>query len=163
MSGEQTEVNGADRRDGQNDVHGQREAGRDRRGDFGAGLAHVHHHNHANVVVRADDAVDGHDHSQPDQMRIDGGLENIELAEEAGGYGKAEERKQEEREYGSHPGLTFAEAGEVIELEVLFARTAELRNDGERADFHERIGQQIEKHRGVGGAGADFGVAWRAS
>ena len=62
---------------------------------FGARFAHVHHHDEAEVVVGADDAVDGHQHGEPDQVRIHGGLEDVELAEEAGGDRQAEQRKQE--------------------------------------------------------------------
>src|SRR6202050_1500620 len=42
---------------------------------------------------------------------------------------------------------------------MLFAGAAELRNDGERANFHERVGQQIKEYRGVSRACADFRVA----
>ena len=70
--------------------------------------------------------------------------------------GRPSKREQEEREDRSDHGLAFAEAREVVELEVLFAGAAELRNDRECADFYERIGQQIEKDSGVRRAGADL-------
>ncbi len=95
------------------------------------------------------------------RLRVDGGFEDVELAEEAGGDGQAEEREQEERENGGDDGLAFAEAGEVVELEVLFAGAAELGNDGEGADFYEGIAQQIKEDGGVGGAGADVIVFGR--
>jgi hypothetical protein len=31
-----------------------------------------------------------------------------------------------------------------------------LRNDGERADFHQRVAQKIEENRGVGGHTAEY-------
>ena len=89
-------------------------------------------------------------------MRVDSGLENVEFAEESGGDRKSEKREQEKRKNGGHPGLALGEAGKIIELKVLFARAAELRNDGERTDFHQRVGEQIEEHRGISGGRPRF-------
>src|SRR6185437_14406808 len=112
------------------------------------------HDNETDIVVGADDAVNGHQNSEPNQVGIHGDFEDVELAEEAGGDGKSEQREQKEREQGSHPGLALAETGEVVKLEVLLTRSAILRNDGERADLHERVRQQIEKNCRVGRARA---------
>ena len=78
-------------------------------------FAHVHDDDEAEVVVGADDAVDGHHHGEPDQVRVDGGLEDVKLAEEAGRDWQAEQRKQEEAQRSGDEGLAAAEAGVVFQ------------------------------------------------
>src|SRR5260370_41154891 len=147
--GEEAEVDGADGGDGQDEVDGEGEADYSG-GGLRAGLAHVHYDDETNVVVGADDAVDGHQDGQPDEVRADSGLEDVELAEEASGDGQAEQREQEEGENGGGDGLALAEAGVIIEAEVLFTGAAELGDDGEGAEFHEGVANQIEEHGRVG-------------
>ena len=72
-------------------------------------------------------------------MRVDGGPENVELAEESGGNVQAEEREQEEAQGCGDDRLTAAEAGLVIEREVLFASSAKLADDREGAEFNESV------------------------
>src|SRR5579859_2801594 len=50
--------------------------------------------------------------------------------------------------------MAFGEAGVVFEGDVLFVLAPELGNDGEGADFHQRIAQQIKEDGGIGGDGA---------
>ena len=128
-------------------------------GGFTRGIAHVHHDDEAEVVVGADDAVDGHQNREPDQVGVDGGLEDVELAEEACGDGQAEERKQEEAQGCGDDRLATAEAGVVIEREVLFAGTAELADDCEGAEFYEGVAEEIEEDCGVSGRSARVGIA----
>src|SRR5262245_27637211 len=46
--------------------------------------------------------------------------------------------------------MALREAGVVFEGDVLFVFAAELRNDGEGADFYQRVTQEIEKNSGIG-------------
>src|SRR5580704_19284398 len=95
FGGEDAEEDGAEGGDGQDDVDGEGEARGGGGGDFGAGFAHVHDDDEANVVVGANDAVDGHEDGEPDEVGVYGGFEDVELAEEACGDRQAEKRKQE--------------------------------------------------------------------
>src|SRR5271168_115175 len=148
--GEKAEEDGADASDGQDHVYRYGEAGGRFGGDFRAGFAHVHEHDDAQVVVGADDAVDGHEHGEPDEMRVDGGFEDIELAEEAGGDGQAEQREKIEAEGGGDEGLALRETGVVIDRKIFFAHAAELRHDREGANLHQRVAQQVKENRGIG-------------
>src|SRR5260370_31165304 len=132
--GEEAEVDGVDCCEGQEEVDGEAEADYSV-GGLRGGLAHVHYDDETNVVVGPDDAVDGHQDGQPDEVRAHSGLEDVELAEEACGDGQAEQREQEEGEDGGGDGLALAEAGVIIETEVLFAGSTELGDDGEGAEL----------------------------
>src|SRR5260221_14767397 len=69
---EEAEVDGANGGDGQNDVDGDRKRNGRGSGGLFAGVTHVHGNNYSEVVVGADDAVNGHQNRQPDQVGIDG-------------------------------------------------------------------------------------------
>src|SRR5262249_31910821 len=114
----------------------------------GAGLwlVHIHDDDEAEVVVNADGAVNGHEDGEPNQIRMDGRSEDIEFSEEARRDWKTEQRKQENAKSGGNPGLALAESGIIVNGKILFARAAELRNDGERSNLHERIAQKIKEN-----------------
>ena len=82
--GEEAEVDGAEGGDGQDEIDGEGEAD-DGGGGLRAGLAHVHYDDETNVVVGADNAVDGHEDGKPNEVRAHSGFEDVELAEEACG------------------------------------------------------------------------------
>src|SRR5579859_6332389 len=69
-------------------------------GGAGRGLAHVHVDDDAQVVVRAEHAVEEADHGEPVESAsaVDGRAEDVELAEESGRRRDASERQEEERE-----------------------------------------------------------------
>ena len=46
-------------------------------------LAHIHGDDYAQVVVGADDAVERSDDREPDEARIERGIEDVEFSEEA--------------------------------------------------------------------------------
>jgi len=75
-------------------------------GGFGglAGLVHVHDDQDVQVVIRRDGAVQQTEDGQPDQVAIQGGLEDVELAEEAAGERDADQREQEDGEQGGSEG-----------------------------------------------------------
>ena len=62
----------------------------------------------AQVVEAGDAGVQQADHRQPDVAAVDGGGEDVELAEEAAGEGNADQREQEE---GQQRGQARARAG----------------------------------------------------
>src|SRR5580704_16682263 len=83
------------------DADGERESQSEWNGagrDLVARLAHVHHHDDAQVVVGADRAVDLSDEGQPNQIRLYRGTEDIELGEKSAGHGDADQREQENGE-----------------------------------------------------------------
>src|ERR1700730_19296589 len=82
-------------------------------------------------------------------MGVYRGLEDVELAEDAGGDGQAEQREREKAQGGSHDGVAAAKACVVVEREMLLACTAELRNDGEGAELYQGVTEQVEKKRGI--------------
>src|SRR5215471_654386 len=80
---------------------------------------------------------------------MDGGGEDVKLPEETRRDGQAEKRKQKHGKGSGNPRLALAEAGVIVKRGVLFFRAAELRNDGEGADFHEGITQKVKENCGV--------------
>src|SRR5258708_37332949 len=108
-------------------------------GSSRARLGNIQDRDDAEVVIRADDAVDGHQDGEPDQVRIHGSFEDIELAEEPSRDGQAEEREQEESKGCRCHWLAMAEAGIVVERKVLFACAPELRKDRGGALFYSGI------------------------
>src|SRR5580692_1569414 len=111
-------------------------------------LPEIHGDDHAEVVVRADDAVEGGDYHQPDNAGIESCLEREEFSEEATGGGQSQQRKQEQSETGGEDGLFRAQAGVVGEFQALFVALAEVCDYEEGADFHQSVGREIEKDRG---------------
>src|ERR1700722_17940214 len=79
--------------EGRGDAHRERKTQSKRdptNRDRPAGLPHVHHHNDAQVVVRADCTIQHSDEREPDQIRFYSRAENIELGEESAGHGNAD-------------------------------------------------------------------------
>ncbi len=109
-------------------------------------FAHVHHHDHAEIVVRANRGVDRHQHRQPDQLRIDGRLEHVELAEESRRDRHSQQGKQEQSHCRGGKRLPCAQTREVVQRQVPLALSADLRNNRERADLHQRITQEVKQH-----------------
>ncbi len=115
-------------------------------------LPEIHGDDDAQIIVSADHAVDRRDDHQPDDgwaergVRIECGLKREEFAEETAGRGQAQQRKQEQRETNREHRLPRAEAGVVRDFEMSFILLAEVRDDQERPDFHERIRRQIEQY-----------------
>src|SRR2546429_2059358 len=89
--GKDAEINRGDHTDGECDPQSSRDA---RDGDFFARLAHVHHDDHSEVVVRAYGAVDDTDRSEPNQVRLQGGTEHVKLCEEAASYRNSDQGQQ---------------------------------------------------------------------
>ena len=113
---------------------------------------HVHHHQDAQVVAGCYRAVQQSQHGQPDQVRFQGGLEDIEFAEEPAGEGNADQREQEDREHCRGERLLAAQAGEVVDILIPFRLPGDVGHGGERPDVHQRVGGQVEH----GGGGARF-------
>src|SRR5712692_1766725 len=61
-------------------------------GSCGLALAHVHGDDRPQIVIDGDHAVEYGDDSKPDEVRVDGGAEEIELAQEAGRDWETSER-----------------------------------------------------------------------
>ncbi len=83
-------------------------------------------------------------------MRIHRRLKDVELPEEARCNRKPEKRKQVDAQRRRHPRLPLGESRVIIQREILFPRAAELRNDRERPQLHQRIADQIKEHRSIG-------------
>ena len=111
-------------------------------------LPEIHGDYHAEIIVSADDAVDRGDHYQPDDARIERGLKGEEFSEEAAGGGQSQQRKQEQGEARGEHGLLRAQARVIGNFQALFVTLAEMRDHQERADFHQRVGREVEKHGG---------------
>ena len=92
-----------------------------------------------------------------------GGFEDVELAEEAGGDGNAQEGEEEEAESGGGDGLALGQAGEIVEFDALFAGAAEMGDDGEGAKLGGGVGEEIEENGGdadfIGGGEGDQDIA----
>ena len=86
-----------------------------------AGLLHVHHHQDPQIVVSRDRAVQQAENRQPHQVRLQRRLEDIELAEEAGGQRNADQREQEHRQQRGGHRLAHGEAREVVDADMLLA------------------------------------------
>src|SRR5437660_10081116 len=104
----------------ENDAHAQRESHRPEGHGLRAGLVHVHHHDHAQIIISADHAVDGHQRREPQQVRIDGGFENIKLSEESGGNRQPEQRKKVDAQGRRYPRLPLRKPGVVVERKIFF-------------------------------------------
>jgi len=63
----------------------------------------------AQIVVGADDAVDGHEDGEPDEIGMNRHGEDVKLAEETSGDRQTEQREQKEAERSGDPGLALAE------------------------------------------------------
>ena len=74
-----------------------------RRSALGAGLG-VDGGEQAEVVEAGDAAVEQADDGEPDVAAVDGGGEDVELAEEAAGEGDSDQREQEEGEQRGEDG-----------------------------------------------------------
>ena len=84
-------------------------------------------------------------------MAIQGGLEDVELAEEAAGERDADQREQEDGEQGGGERLLAAQALEIVDALEALALAGEHGDGGEGAHIHEGVGRQVE--HGGGGAG----------
>ncbi len=71
---------------------------------------------------------------------MDGGGEDIELAEEAAGEGDSDEGEKEEGEQGGEVGALAGEAGVVVDGAGALVVAADLGEDGEGADVHGGVG-----------------------
>ena len=111
------------------------------------GLAHVHHHQHAQVVVRRDDAIQRQQDGQPHQLRCQRSVEDIEFAEESGRHRQAQQGKQEQRKTRGKKRLARPQPGQVVDLDVTLGNAAQLRDDDERAQLHQCVGEQVIHRR----------------
>jgi hypothetical protein len=95
---------------GEGEADGRRNADGTKLGEAGALRAGpgVDGGQQAQVVEAGDAAVEQADDSEPDVASVDGGGEDVELAEEAAGEGDSDERKQEEAEESGEPGALLA-------------------------------------------------------
>jgi hypothetical protein len=84
------------------------------------------------------------DDGEPDVAGLDGGGEDVELAEEAAGEGDADEREQEEGEQRGEDGAAQGEAGEVVDVCGGFVVAGDLGDDGEGSDVHGGVGGGVE-------------------
>src|ERR1019366_6503459 len=116
-----------------------------------ARFVHVHHYQDPQVVVGRHGAVQQAENGQPIQMAVKGGLEDVELAEEAAGKRDADQREQEDGEQGGGEGLFAAQALEIVDALVALALAGEHGDGGEGSHIHERVPSQVE--HGGGGAG----------
>ena len=102
----------------------------------------------AEVVEAGDAAVGESDDSDPDVAGVDGGGEDVELAEETAGEGDADEREQEEGKQCGEDRAAQGEAGKVPGGAGGLIVAGDLRNDSECADVHGGIGGGIEADGG---------------
>src|SRR5579862_269639 len=110
-------------------------------------LPEVHRHNHTQVIVGADHAVDRRNHHQPHHARIERGLKREEFSEETARRRQAQKRKQEKRKTRREHRLLRAEPRVVLNLEPLLALLAEMRQHEERANLHQRVRSEIKQNR----------------
>src|SRR5208337_4093179 len=129
--GREAQIKGGEHRDDDHHGGGGTKAGGRVGRDVAFVFAHVHHDDDTQVVVGADDAVDGHQNGQPNELGLDGRGEDVQLAEEARGDGQAEQGKQEHAQSSSNKGLARAEAREIIDVDVAFTLPAQIGNDRE--------------------------------
>ena len=73
--------------------------------------------------------------------------EDVELAKEAAGQRDADERQQKDGEHRGGDGLPFAQAREIVDVQVplVFARHVDHHREG--AEVHQSVGGQIEHGR----------------
>src|SRR6185437_6170747 len=81
---------------------------------------------------------------KPDEVRIESGAEDVELAEESGGQRHTDQRHQEDGEQPRRERLLPGESREVADVYIFLALPREMRDHGERADVHQRVGRKIE-------------------
>ena len=108
-----------------------------RRGDrrpvvLADGLAHVHRHHHPQVVVGGDHAHDHAHEGQHHPARGDRGVEQVELAHEAGGDRDAGERDEEHGERGGERRPPLGEARQVAAARAAPGRRARARRSRRR-------------------------------
>src|SRR5216683_2125030 len=146
--GENAEDQGRDRGEGQADAC--RDADGAALGDVGAvgGGAGVDGREQAEVVEAGYAAVEQADDREPDVAGVDGGGEDVELAEEASGEGDSDEREEEEGEERGEDGALEGEAGVVVGGAGGLVVAGDLGDDGEGSDVHGGVGGGVEAGRG---------------
>ena len=80
--------------------------------------------------------------------RVDGGLEDVELGDEAGGGRQAGEREHADRQRQAVERAAEAEAGDVVERLRIVLVLGQHRDHAERADVHQRVGDGVDRDRG---------------
>ena len=146
LAGEDAEDEGA---------RGRRRRGRGRRGCVkrrveragratSVGGAGVDGGEQAQVVEAGDAGVEQADDGEPDVAGVDGGGEDVELAEEAAGEGDADQREQEEGEQGGEHGALRARPVKSSMRAGVLVVAGDLGDDGEGADVHGGVGGGVE-------------------
>src|SRR5690606_18207842 len=108
-------------------------------------FAEEHHDDHADVEERRDGGGDDGDDDQRGRALLDGRLEHGELPGEPAGERDAGERQQEEGEHSGDDRGALAETRPPGQVPGLAARVPHHRDDGERADRREAVGEQVEQ------------------
>src|SRR5581483_11061844 len=116
--------------------------------NFLARLAHVHGHDHAQVVIGGNGAVHHADDGQSYKPGLQRRAEDVEFRKKPAGNGDTDQRKQKDSEHGGESGSAAAEAGVVVQGDVALADIGEVADHQERARVHHRVGGGVEDCRG---------------
>src|SRR6185437_4873178 len=92
-----------------------------------AWFSHVHHNQDAQVIESGDRAVEQAEDRKPDEVRIESGAEDVELAEESGGQRHTDQRHQEDGEQPRRERLLPGESREVADVYIFLALPREMR------------------------------------
>jgi hypothetical protein len=77
-----------------------------------------------------------------------GGAKDIEFGQKSARRRESGQGDQNNGENPPDPGIPASDAGEIVEVEGLMARTAEGDDRGERSDSQEEISRQVEEESG---------------
>ena len=122
------------------------------------GLVEIHDLDDADIVVGADDGGEHADDGERIEAGIDGGEEDVPLAEEAGEPGNAGQREHQDRQDRRHHRIGRGDAGDVVDVLDIALLAAHGQDEGEGAERH----RQVDKHVDDDAAHAGFRVGGKA-
>src|SRR5439155_1495696 len=108
-------------------------------------------HDDAQVVERREYRVEREDDGEPRVARVEDGLDDEELRDEADGRRDPRERDEEDREGERTERLAAREAVELVERRAARALEVDVEEAGERAEVHDSVREYVEEHGGAGG------------
>ena len=114
--------------------------------------AGVHEDGHPQVEVGRHDRRDHGDDAERHLARRDGGEDHLQLGPQAGREGRARLGQQQDGEGQRQHGLAAGQAPVARQVVVGVALAPEHGHDGEAADGHEHVGEEVVE-RGAGAAG----------